>query len=251
MCDHFNLWLQYVDKQLSVEAFEFLKLGLHSEFHRYYTEVEELDRPSLLFHFLLKQRKESSETQVLQMFLHVVEVLGKKLRGDLIIKKGFGEGSVYKLMHPGPYDTENASKEFKFFLCLLKILLIVRQNVDLCDQLKTKFTRGRFLDVNHRQVRNLPELFIRLCQRGFFTPDDTLYLQQALIKREAWECLQILNDYHESVGMMLIPQAEKVKHMFDGELKANLQTNHPHGGLAVCKISWVQSFMWLMNHALE
>lgn len=217
MSNHFHLWLQYVDKQLSDEAFEFLKLGLHSELRHYYTEVEGLDKPSLLYYFMLKQRKHESESQVLQRFLHVIEVLGKKLRSDIVLKKGFGEGSVYKLSHPGSYDIQSASKEFKFFLCLLKILIKVRQDVNLCDQIKTKFSRGRFLDVNRRHVKNLAELFIQLCQKGFITPDDTLYLQQALIKYEAWECLLILNGYHKSVGMMLIPRAEKVKHTFGGE----------------------------------
>lgn len=222
MGDHFHLWLHYVDKQLSAEAFEFLKLGFHSELRRYYTEVEKLDKPSLLYHFLLnsKQRTHQSESQVLQMFLYVIEALGKKLRSDIVIKKGFGESSVYKLAHPGSFDIQSASKEFKFFVCLLKILIKVRQDVILCDQIKTKFTRGRFLDVNHRHVKNLAELFIWLCQKGFITPDDTLYLQQALIKHEAWECLLILNGYHESVGMMPIRRAEKA-YPVGGELCEN------------------------------
>lgn len=205
----FQLWLQYVDKQLSTEAVEFVKLGLHSEFHRRYTEVEELNKPSLLYDALLKQREEKSE--VLQMFVHVLEGLSGKLRGNWVIKKGFGDLSAFKLTHPGPFDTAKASKEFKFFQCLLRILVKARQNVDLHEHLKTKFSRDRFLGTNRRHIKYLPKLFIQLCQRGFLAPDDTHHLEQALTRDEAWECLQILNEYHKSVGLMAIPRAEKMK----------------------------------------
>lgn len=137
MADRLNQWLHYVDSLLSPEAVEFLKLGLHSEFHRYYSEVEKLNKPSLLYHLLLKQRRDQSKYQVLQMFLHVLKGLGGKLRGNLVIRKGFGEVSIYRLNDPGPFDTGNASSEFRFFQCLLKILTKVRKDRVLRDRVKT------------------------------------------------------------------------------------------------------------------
>lgn len=207
----FRLWLLYVDKQLSAEAVAFVKLGLHSEFRRCYTEVEGLTEPSLLYNVLLKQHRETSESEVLRMFLHVLDGLSGKLRGKWVIRKGFGDNSAYKLENPGHFDAEKASKEFKFFQCLLKILIKVRQDVDLSDHLTTRFSRDRFLGTNPRHIRYLPELFIKLCQRGFLAPDDTHHLEQALTRHEAWECLQDLNEYHKSVGLMAIPKAEKLK----------------------------------------
>lgn len=207
----FRLWLQYVDKQLSVEAVEFVKLGLHSEFRCYYSEVEGLTKPSLLYNVLLRKCGEKSESEVLRMFLHVLDGICGKLRGKWVIRKGFGEQSAYKLEDPGPFNIESASMEFKFFQCLLKILVKIRQDVNLSDHLKTKFSLDRFLRTNHRHVGYLPELFIKLYQGGFLAPDDTHHLEQALIRYEALECLQDLNHYHKSVGLMAIPKAEKLK----------------------------------------
>lgn len=215
---NFRLWLQYIDKQLSPEAVAFVKLGLHSEFRRCFTEVEDLNQPSLLYDVLLKQNKEKSESEVLQMFLHVLDGLSGKLRGNWVIRKGFGDISAYKLKNPGPFDIENASKEFKFFQCLLAISLKVRQNVELVDYLKAKFSRDRFLGTNHRHIKFLPQLFIQLCQRGFLAADDTHHLEQALTRQEAWDCLVTLNEYHKSVGLVAIPRAEKMKRTMGCEL---------------------------------
>lgn len=207
MDGNFKIWLLYVDRQLSPEAVDFLKLGLHSELRRYQTEVEQLQQPSVLYDFLLNRCRAEAE-KVLQMFLHVIEGLGGKLRGNMVIRKGFGEKSVYKLTHPGLFD---ASKEFKFFQCLLKILTKVKRDVNLTDLLRTKFSKDRFLGTNHRHIKNLPDLFIQLCQKGVITADDTHYLQKALIKHKAQECILILNDYHKSVGMLPIPWAQKIE----------------------------------------
>lgn len=203
-------WLHYIDEQLSEEAVEYLKLGLHSEFFRYYSDVEKLDKPSLLYHFLLERCQRQSELQALKIFLHVVRGIGGTLRGNLVISKGFGRSSTYNVKDPGLFDIEKASVNFKFFQCLLKIATKAR-NMALDDQLKKKFSKDRFLNTNYRHIRSLPDLFIRLYQKGFTSGDNTHHLVEALSKYKAWVCLQILNSYHKSVGLQPIALAQKME----------------------------------------
>lgn len=203
-------WLHYIDEQLSTEAVEYLKLGLHSEFYRYHSDVENLDKPSLLYYYLLERCMKQSESQALKLFLHVVRGLGGTLRGNLVISKGFGRGSLYNVKDPGLFHIERASVNFKFFQCLLKISTKAR-NMALGDQLKKKFSKGRFLNTNYRHIKGLPDMFIRLYQRGFVTGDNTHHLVEALSKYKAWVCLQILNSYHKSVGLQPIALAQKME----------------------------------------
>lgn len=208
-----NRWLQYVDQQLSPSV-ELLKLGLHSDLRHYYSEAEKLDKPSQLFSLLLEKRQTQSESEVLRRFRHVIAGLGGKLRGSLVIREGFGRHSQYQLEDPGPFDVENASKEFKFFQCLLKIMIRAEQDVALCNKFKRKFSRR--LNTNYRQFRHLPELFIQLYQGGIISPDDTQLLEDTLIKQRASECLLLLSDYYESVGRSGISQAQGFKQRSTG-----------------------------------
>ena len=209
-------WLRYIDEQLSSEAVEYLKLGLHSEFSRFYSEVEKLDKPSLLYNFLLERCKRQSESQALKIFLHVVRGLGGTLRGNSVISNGFGRASMFNVKDPGLFDIEKASVNFKFFQCLLKIATKAR-NMALGDQLKKKFSKDRFLNTNHRHIQTLPELFIRLYQKGLISGDNTHHLVEALSKYKAWVCLQILNSYHKSVGLQPIALAQKMEKKFGRE----------------------------------
>jgi hypothetical protein len=208
MSDRLFLWLKYVDRQLSDGALDYLKFGLHSMLRCHYTEVEELNKPSLLYHFLQEHRRDQSETEVLQIFLYALKMLGNKLRGGGIINKGFGKGSFYKLIHPG--QPANLSKEFKFYMCLLKISTKVRKDGVLKKKMIHNFTRRELMDTNHRHVKTLVELLTLLCQNGFLAPDNTLCLQKVLVKYKALECLGILKNYHQSVAMALMPEAEEV-----------------------------------------
>jgi hypothetical protein len=210
MAGSLQRWLHYVDEQLSPEAVEYLKFGLHSEFFRFYSDVEELDKPSLLYHFLLERCMRQSESQALKIFLHVVRGLGGALRGNLVINMGFGRASTYNVKDPGLFNIEKASVNFKFFQCLLKISIRAR-NMALGDQLKKKFSKGRFLNTNYRHIRTLPDLFIRLYQKKFVAGDNTHHLVEALSKYKAWVCLQILNSYHKSVGLQPIALAQKME----------------------------------------
>lgn len=209
-------WLHYVDDQLSPEAVEYLKLGLHSELFRYYSEVEKLDKPSLLYYFLLERCKRQSESQALKIFLHVVRGLGGALRGNLVISKGFGRASMYSVKDPGLFDIEKASVNFKFFQCLLKISTKAR-NMALGDQLKKKFSKGRFLNTNYRHIKTLADLFIQLYQKGLIAGDNTHHLVEAFSKYKAWVCLQILNSYHKSVGLQPIAPAQKMEKKYGRE----------------------------------
>lgn len=193
-------WLNYVDEQLSMEAVDFLKLGLYSEFFRYHAEVEKLDKPSLLYYFLYERCVKKSESKALKMFLHVLRGLGGALRGNMVINECFGVPPSYNVEDPGLFNVEKASVHFKFFQCLLKISTKARK-MALGDQLKKKFCKGRFLNTNYRHIKNLSELFIRLYQKQFIAANNTHHLVEALNKYKAWVCLQIVNSYHKSVGL--------------------------------------------------
>lgn len=197
-------WLCFVDNELSPDAFEFLKFGLHSEFHRHLTEVEVLEKPSQLYHFLLKHCGQRLESEMLKMFIHVLKGLGGKLRGNFVLRYGFGEN---KLENPGDFDIENASDEFRLFQCLLQILTRLRQDNKLCRKVKAKLCR--VLKMNQAHFKNLPELFITLYQKQFITAEKTDLLKQVLMKydtdhKRVNQCVEILN----SIGLPLIPLAE-------------------------------------------
>ena len=210
-----NQWLRFVDKKLSPEAFMFLKFGLHSELRHHYSEVDGLDKPSQLYRYLLKHRGQQSESEVLKMFIHVLKGLGGKLRGNLVLREGFGED---KLKYPGDFDIDNASSEFRFFQCLLQILTQVRKDSKLSDRVKTKLCKGHALNTHAKHYENLPELFIALYQEGCITAKETNLLKQVLMKyeeevdvhhkEEVHQCLAILDQYHSSVGLPLINLAE-------------------------------------------
>ena len=196
-------WLHFVDDQLSPEAVDFLKLGLHSEFFRYYNEVQKLDKPSLIYYFLLERCMQNSSSKAQKMFLHVVRGIGGTLRGSFVVSEAFGVASSYDLKDPGLFDIQKASVNFKFFQCLLKIAVKARK-MALGDQLKKKFSKGRFLNMNYRHIKNLSELFIKLFQKQFIRATNTHHLVEALSKYRARLCLQILNSYHKSVGLQPI-----------------------------------------------
>ena len=198
-------WLHFVDKQLGSEAVELLKLGLHSEFIRFYSEVEELDRPSELYYILLKRCMRGSESRTLKMFVHVVQGLGGSLRGNSVTREAFGEDSTYRMKHPGPLDLKKVSKDFMFFQYLLKIS--IKADDKIFDQLKKKFSQKSFLNINHRQIKSLPHLFIKLFQEKFIAANNTNYLAEVLYKYQAWDCLQILNKYHKLVDLQPIALA--------------------------------------------
>lgn len=200
-------WLHYVDEQLSPEAVDFLKLGLHSEFFRFYGETQKLDKPSLVYYFLLEQCMRKSSAKALKMFLHVVRGLGGTLRGTAVVGEGFGDCSTYNVKDPGLFDIQKASVNFKFFQCLLQISVKARK-MALGDQLKKKFCKRRLLNMNYRHVNNLSNLFILLYQKQIIAPKNTHHIVEALNKYNARVCLQILNSYHKSVGLQPIALAE-------------------------------------------
>lgn len=176
------------------------------------------------YDFLLKQRREQSESQVLQMFLYALKGLGGKLRGNLAIRKGFGEKSKHKLNDTGSFNAGNASSEFRFFQCLLKILTKVRKDGVLTDRVKKKLCKGHLLNTHAMHFEYLPEVFIRLYQKGFIAADDTSHLQKVLLKyekdpnvgnkHEVQQCLEILRRYHS--GLPLEETSEPYKYTLWG-----------------------------------
>lgn len=214
-------WLHFVDEQLCPEAVDFLKLGLHSEFYKYYGEVQKIDKPSQLYYFLLEKCMRNNHPKCLKTFLHVVRGLGASLRGSHVISAAFGKASSYDINDPGLLDMQKASVNFKFFQCLLKISTKAR-NMALGDQLKKKFCKQRFLNMNHRQLKNLSELFIRLFQRQYIRATNTHHLIEALSKYKARVCLQILNSYHKSVGLQpiaLVQEMDSSGELFNTQLQ--------------------------------
>ena len=202
-----NKWLRLVDDQLVKEPFEFLKLGLHSELRRYSFRVDKLNRPTELFHFLLEHRGKQSESEVLKMFIHVLKGLGGKLRGNLVLRYGFGENG---LEDPGDFDIQNASSEFKFFQCLLQILKKIMKDSELSQIVKD--TLCRRLKMNPDNFKYLPKLFITLYQEQVISAGDTDLLKEVLSRYETsnkeiiCECLEILESH--SIGIALIPLEE-------------------------------------------
>ena len=148
-----------------------------------------------------------SESKTLKMFVHVVRGLGGSMRGNLVTNEAFSVNSKYGVGDPGPFNFKKASVNFKFFQCLLKISTKARRTA-LFEQLKKKFSKARFLNINHRLIKNLSQLFIKLFQMKFIAATNTHHLVEAMYKYKAWLCLRILNDYHKSVGLQPIALAQ-------------------------------------------
>ena len=204
-----------MDEQLSSEAVEYLKLGLHSEFYPFHHEVQKLDKPSQLYYFLLEHCMRGSESKALKMFVYVVRGLGGFLRGNHVVNEAFAVNATYVVKDPGPFNLKKASMNFKFFQCLLKISTKARCTA-LFEQLKKKFSKPRFLNINHRLIKNLSELFIKLFQMKFIAANNTHHLVEALYKYKAWLCLRSLNEYHKLVGLQPIALAQGVEAYISG-----------------------------------
>ncbi len=211
-------WLHFVDEQLSAEAVEYLKLGLHSEFFPFYGDVQKLDKPSQIYYFLLERCMRGSESKTLKMFAHVVRGLGGSLRGNYVHTEAFGVNCTYNIRDPGPFNLKKASVNFKFFQCLLKISVKARRTA-LCEQLKKKFSKSRFLNINHHLIMNLAVLFIKLFQSKFIAANNTHHLVEALYKYKAWICLRVLDEYHKSVGLQPIALAQGMEAYICGKME--------------------------------
>lgn len=194
-----QIWLKHVDEELTPQAVDHLKLGLHSEFASH-SEVRDIQEPSLLYHFLLERCLKNNKPKTLKIFLHVLRGLGGTLKGRLLVGEAFGFNSPFQIQDPGVLDLSKMSVNFKFFQCLLKISTHARK-VALGEQLMKRFCKERFLNRNCRQLNGIPELFISLHQAQFIAADFTHHIVEALSKYKAWMCLQYLNDYHKSVGL--------------------------------------------------
>ena len=209
-------WLHFLDEQLCTEAVEYLKLGLYSELYPFYGEAQKLDKPSQLYYFLLERCMRGSESKTLKMFVYVVRGLGGSLRGNYVINEAFGVNSEFDVKDPGPFNLKKASVNFKFFQCLLKISTKARRAA-LGEQLKKKFAKTRFLNINHRLIKNLPEVFVKLFQKKYISAVNTHHLVEALYKYRAWLCLKILDDYHKSVGLQPIALAQGMEAYINGK----------------------------------
>ena len=209
-------WLEYADSQLSPEAVEYMKLGLYSEFYKHHDEVQSLKKASSLYHFLLERCMNNNKPKALKMFLHVLRGLGGSLRGSLVINEAFGEFPTYKIKDPGLLDMQKVSANFKFFQCLLKIAIKAKK-VALGEQLLKRFSKERFLNMNHQLINGLPDLFMRLYQKHLIVANNTHHLIEVLNKYKAWLCLRFLNDYHISVGLQPIPFAINIQSQLGGK----------------------------------
>lgn len=214
-------WLLYVDNNLTPQAVNFLKLGLHSELSRYYSEVQMLDKPSDIYSLLLRCMG-NSNTDALQMFIHVVRGLGVTLRGVAVVEAAFDD---FNLENSGPFDMQKASPDFKFFQCLLQIAVKTSKNGKLKEKLKIKFCTNHYLKKHHIYINCLSELFIELYQNQFIKANDTellvhvfsKYEVEQSMRTEARECLKILNLYHESVGLEPIDLISSAEATFFGK----------------------------------
>ena len=172
----FQCWLNFIDKHLSSEAVEHLKFGLHSYFSRFYSEAEKLDKPSAIYRFLLKRCMHTTESEAVGVFMYVIRGLGASLRGKHVLHQALTE---YELPYI-PFDVSNAPERFNFFHCLLRISTKAR-NISLGDKLKKEFCSPKYLNIDHRNIKNLPDLFIRLHQRDFISERRTDHLKDILL----------------------------------------------------------------------
>ena len=209
--DPISKWLRHVDKQISPgESVEFLKLPLYPFLRIEYAVAQELKTPSEIYKFLLEKCFQRDKEKTLYWFSHALGLLGGDLRGDYLV----GESCLlqYRISLPSaPSDQMNP--EMKFFECITKIARKAR-GYNLEEGLKDRFARKRFLDINPRNLRHLPDLFVLLVQNQIINPTKTYYLHRVLLRlssRRAMQCLLYLNEYHRSVGLDEITEVKGIK----------------------------------------
>lgn len=201
-------WLECVDNHLSGEAVSFLALGLYSEAITMGCEKELLGvkTASDVYNFLFEKCFQANHIKAFQWFVFALQELGHDLRGYYLVNKCLKE---YSLTIPSPLGDHEMSENFRFFHCLVKIGTKAR-GMELEMKLKRRFSKRKYLHMNHRNIRNLPELFLRLHQRKIITWDDTHHLVEALSKHGAIQCLCYLNEYHKAVKLPTISEVENM-----------------------------------------
>ena len=190
-----RMWLQVVDRHLTPEGLEFVKLCVYSEIN--YAQYQSLKLPSKLFDHLLDRCYQSDETKTLQIFTYALNHVGRDLHGVYLVEDCM---SKYGLLSPPPLQEDALSNEFKFCLCMVKIGTKSRgMNIEL--KLKKRFSRPRFLDMHHGNLLHLPDLFVKLLQKKMILWNDTHHLCEAFENHGARQCLRYLNEYHKKVGL--------------------------------------------------
>ena len=190
---------------------EFLKLPLYPYLRVEYAVAEGLKTPSEIHNFLLKKCFQNDKEKTLYWFAHGLSLLGGDLRGTYLV----GDNCLqeYGLSLPTASDQNQMTEELQFFECLTRIAKKAR-GLDLEEGLKYRFSKRRFLNVNPRHLKHLPDLFIRLVQNDIIAPKKTYHLRRALLKlgsTRAVQCLICLNKYHKSVGLDEIEEVRDIE----------------------------------------
>lgn len=194
---------------------EFLKLALYPFLRIEYAVAERLKTPSEIYNFLLEKCFQCDKEKTLYWFAHGLRQLGGDLRGDYLVGGDcLSEYGISLPSAPGPDQSQNQmTPELQFFECITKIARKAR-GFDLEESLKYRFSKRRFLNINPRRLKHLPDLFVRLVQDEIIAPNKTYHLQKALLRlrmTRAKQCLVCLNKYHKSVGLDEIEEVRGVE----------------------------------------
>lgn len=195
-------WLRHVDEQISPgESVEILKLALHPFLRIQYRVAHELTSPSEIYNFLLEKCFKNDKDKALQWFAYALSLLGGGLRGTYLI--GNDCLQLYGISLPTIPSSDRMNPELQFFQCLTKIAKKAG-GFNLGEELKHRFSRRSYLNINPCRLKHVPDLFVRLVQNEIISPTKTYHLKRVLLKvgsHNAKQCLLYLNDYHKSVGL--------------------------------------------------
>lgn len=190
---------------------EFLKLPLYPFLRTEYGAVQKLKTPREVYNFLLEKCFQCDKEKTLYWFAHALSLLGGDLRGTYLV----GDNCLpdYGISIPTAPDQSQMNPELKFFECITKIAKKAR-GFNLEEGLKYRFSKRRFLNINPRHLKHLPDLFVRLVQDQIIGPMRTYHLHKAFLRlgtTRAMQCLLCLNNYHKSVGLDEIEEARGIK----------------------------------------
>ena len=144
----------------------------------------------------------------MQWFSHALGLLGGDLRGTYLVDEDCLSTFGISL----PHAPSKMNPELRFFECITKIATKARR-YNLEEELKERFSRKRYLNMNPRHLKHLPDLFIQLVQKQLMSPTNTYHLVKILKKigsNKAKQCLICLNEYHLSVGLDEIKEVRGV-----------------------------------------
>ena len=167
-------WLEYVTRMLAFNDVLLLKLCLYPMFKNR-SARDNAKHMSELFHAMIGSDDPKQQQTVLYNFVCALKVIGGKKRGINCIAKLTEVG----IEVPKASDYQE-DQEFRFFQCLARVARDIEDDKDARDMIKEAY--GKKLEINHRNVEHIANMFTAIYEEQLVTPDECTEFLELLRK---------------------------------------------------------------------